>query len=234
MTKLGNVKVRTLRDVAYEAIHEAIMNNELMPGETVTITNLAEKLGISPTPVREAVVRLSNEGILDYEANKRIKVSQIEREDVREVYEARRLLEIHVSRKLVSVIKNNDGLKKQLEELKKKTMVLMETKHGAEQYTIIDLELHELFLTMVGNLILKELLYVVGNKSLRIRTFVEASKKGKELEDRNLQPSAREHLEIIEALLSCNEERVVAALETHLTNSEKRTLESLEEYFSAQ
>ncbi len=231
MTNLGSIKIRTLRDVAYESIKQSIMENELMPGATLTITNLAEKLDISPTPVREAVVRLSNEGILDYEANKRIKVSRIAREDVCEVYEARRLLELYISRKLISAITKNKALGEKLKALKVETCILMETKLGAEQYATIDLKLHELFLEMLDNGILKELFYVVGNKSLRIRTFVEATSKDKSVSGEALQPSAPEHLSIIEALLSGNEEQVVDAVDTHLTNSEKRTLESLEDYF---
>jgi DNA-binding GntR family transcriptional regulator len=231
MTTLGTVKLRTLRDVAYESIKESIMKHELMPGETLTITNLAGKLGISPTPVREAVVRLSNEGILDYEVNKRIKVSQIAREDVCEVYEARRLLELYISRKIVSVLKQNEALRKNLEALREETCTLMETKQGAEQYAKIDLKLHEMFLDMVANGILKELFYIVGNKSLRIRTFVEATSKDKGISGDALQPSAREHLFIIEALLSGNEDQVVASVESHLFKSEERTLKSLEEYF---
>jgi DNA-binding GntR family transcriptional regulator len=231
MKTLGTVKIRTLRDVAYESIKEAIMQHELMPGETLTITNLSENLGISPTPVREAVVRLSNEGILDYEANKRIKVSQITREDICEVYEARRLLETQISRKIVSVIKKNKGLKKKLETLKTETNTLIQTKQGPEQYAIIDLKLHELFLEMVDNSVLKELFYLVGNKSLRIRTFVEATNKDSGITSQTLQPSAQEHLAIIEALLNCHEEQIVGAVETHLINSEKRTQKSLKNYF---
>lgn len=232
MAKLGNVKIRTLRDVAYESINEAIMKHELMPGETLTITNLAEKLGISPTPVREAVVRLSNEGILDYEANKRIKVSQIAREDVCEIYEARRLIEIYMSRKLVSAIKKNERLKTNLEELKKATLLLIETEQDPEHYMRIDLSLNELFLNIIDNAVLKELFYIVGNKSLRIRTFVEAKNKNENTSGEELKPSAHEHLEIIEALLSGSKDRVAGAMEMHLANSEKRTLKSLEEHFN--
>ena len=233
MAKLGNVKLRTLRDVAYESIYEAIMKHELMPGETLTITNLAEKLGISPTPVREAVVRLSNEGILDYEANKRIKVSQIQREDVCEVYEARRLLELHIARKLVGVVKKNKELRKTLETLRDETRGLVEDQQRAEAYTLIDLKLHELFLDMVDNSVLGELLYLVGNKSLRIRTFVEATNEDKGIPGELLNIGAKEHLDIIEALLSCDEDQAAAAVDAHLLNSEKRTLKSLDDYFNA-
>lgn len=231
MAKLGNVKVRTLRDIAYETISEAIMKHELMPGETLTITSLANKLGISPTPVREAVVLLSNEGILDYEANKRVRVSQIQREDVCEVYEARRLLEGHIARKLAVAVGEKSVLIETLEALKAEIYHLMETKQGAEQYTIIDLKLHELFLEMVENSVIKELFYMVGNKSLRIRTFLEASNLEKGVSEEALQPSAQEHLEIVEALLSVDVDRAVAAVDLHLKNSEERTLNSMDEYF---
>ncbi len=233
MTTLGNIKLKTLRDVAYESIKESIMKHELMPGETLTITNLSTLLGISPTPVREAVVRLSNEGILDYEANKRVKVSKIAIEDVSEIYEARRLIEVNISKKFVGSLKKNKGLKKKLEELKEETSNLVRTKQGAEHYAVIDLKLHELFLDLVGNGIMKELFYILGNKSLRIRTLVEATNKDRGISSEVLQNGASEHLAIIEALLSENENQVVGAMETHLINSEKRTLKYLDNYFSA-
>lgn len=231
MPSLGNIKVRTLRDVAYESIKESILKHELMPGESLTITNLSEKLGISPTPVREAVVRLSNEGILDYEANKRIKVSQINRNDVSEVYEARRVLEIYISRKIVQRLQLNQALSKKLEALKAETGELLDTEKDPEHYASIDLKLHEMFLDMMENEILKELFYILGNKSLRIRTFVEALNQDISVSGTAMQDSAREHLFIIEALLDGNEDQVVAAVEAHLLNSENRTLESLEDYF---
>ncbi len=231
MSSLGNIKVRTLRDVAYESIKESILKHELMPGESLTITNLSEKLGISPTPVREAVVRLSNEGILDYEANKRIKVSQINRNDVSEVYEARRVLEVYISRKIVQRLQLNQALSKKLETLKAETGELLETEKDPEHYASIDLKLHEMFLDMMENEILKELFYILGNKSLRIRTFVEALNQDMSISGTAMRNSAHEHLAIIEALLGGNEDQVVAAVETHLLNSETRTLESLEDYF---
>jgi len=233
MTSLGNVKFRTLRDVAYESIKESIMKHELMPGESVTITHLSTKLGISPTPVREAVVRLSNEGILDYEANKRIKVSQIDRQDVSAVYEARRLLEVYIAKKFVNRSGVHKDIKRRLSSLKKETEGLIHKKKPADHYAVVDLKLHEFFLDMVENEIIKELFYILGNKSLRIRTFVEAVNKDKKISETSLQNSAREHLRIIEALISGEEGDVTAAVAHHLLNSEERTLKKLDAYFQS-
>lgn len=233
MTSLGNVKFRTLRDAAYESIKESIMKHELMPGQSVTITLLSTKLGISPTPVREAVVRLSNEGILDYEANKRIKVSQIESKDVRAVYEARRLLEGYIAKNFVHQADFGKSLQRRLLSLKKETNDLIHKKKAVDHYAAIDLKLHALFLDMEENEIIKELFYILGNKSLRIRTFVEAVNKDKQLPGASLKNSAREHLIIIEALLSGEEDKVTTAVDRHLVNSEKRTMEKLDTYFQS-
>ena len=231
MAALGNVKLRTLRDIAYDRIKESIMTHELMPGEMVAITTLAAKLGISQTPVREAVVRLANEGILNYEANKRIKVSKIEAADVSEIYEARQVLETHIARNMVAAVKHNDALRQQLEALRAETLALMGNDRDAEQYAMVDLKLHELFLDMTDNNVLRELFYIVGNKALRIRLFVEATNKDKAVSGCALRPGAREHLKIIEALLGGRIAPVIEALETHLQNSAQRTLKSLREYF---
>ena len=94
MKKLNNIGARTLREKAYQSIKESVLTNTFMPGESLSTDLLAESLGISHTPIREAVVRLADEGILDYEPNKKLRVSEITEKDVKQVYEVRRLLEV--------------------------------------------------------------------------------------------------------------------------------------------
>ncbi len=84
----GNLSSRT-----YEQIRDALMNGEYAPGDRLRIAHLAEQLGISITPVREAIFRLVSEQALEMTAATSIKVPELEPGTVSEIQLMRRLLE---------------------------------------------------------------------------------------------------------------------------------------------
>jgi len=107
----------TLRERAYNAIKDSILRNELLPGEVLSIDSLAKALGISQTPVREALTKLSADGLLEYERNKGFRVASITEDDVHETYEVRRLLEPYVARLVVNKVPTDPKLRRKLHEL---------------------------------------------------------------------------------------------------------------------
>jgi DNA-binding GntR family transcriptional regulator len=231
MKKLNNIGARTLREKAYQSIKESVLTNTFMPGESLSTDLLAESLGISHTPVREAVVRLADEGILDYEPNKKLRVSKITQEDVKQVYEVRRLLEVHVVKSIPDHLEKNAKLVERLRHLRKKTENLCQKTARPSSYSQVDLELNEIFLFLIENTILKELFNLVGDRALRIRTFVEATVKSRPNGSYNLNASAQEHLRIIKALEQGDIEKIEASIVDHLNNSEQRTLTSIKGYW---
>jgi DNA-binding GntR family transcriptional regulator len=218
MKKLNNIGARTLREKAYQSIKESVLTNKLMPGESLSTDLLAESLGISHTPIREAVVRLADEGILDYEPNKKLRVSKITAKDVKQVYEVRRLLEVHVAKSIKGHLKKNPKLVERLQHLRKKTENLCRKNARPS------------LLCLIQNTILKELFNLVGDRALRIRTFVEATVKSIPNGSYDLNASAQEHLRLIKALQKGDIEKIEASIVDHLNNSEKRTLKSIEGY----
>jgi DNA-binding GntR family transcriptional regulator len=66
----------TLADQAYHALREDIIEGRLQPGERITERQLAERLGVSPTPVREALGRLEHEHLIERSGTRRIQVAQ--------------------------------------------------------------------------------------------------------------------------------------------------------------
>jgi DNA-binding GntR family transcriptional regulator len=227
MKKLNNIGARTLREKAYQSIKESVLTNKLMPGESLSTDLLAESLGISHTPIREAVVRLADEGILDYEPNKKLRVSKITAKDVKQVYEVRRLLEVHVAKSIKGHLKKNPKLVERLQHLRKKTENLCQKKARPSSYSQVDLELNEILLCLIQNTILKELFNLVGDRALRIRTFVEATVKSIPNGSYDLNASAQEHLRLIKALQKGDIEKIEASIVDHLNKSEKRTLKSI-------
>jgi len=87
------VDIRFLSDQAYQVIKEAIISLELEPGERLKESTLAEELGISKTPIREALTRLQHEGLVETIRFKGASVAQIDDHDVEEIFEFRELLE---------------------------------------------------------------------------------------------------------------------------------------------
>jgi DNA-binding GntR family transcriptional regulator len=83
----------TTSDLVVEAIRSAILSGAFKPGETLVERRLAEQLGVSKTPVREALIALSATGLVQITPNRGTVVRAVHADDVRQAYEVRALLE---------------------------------------------------------------------------------------------------------------------------------------------
>ena len=84
---------RKVTDWVYEEVREAIIDLRLQPGEPLREATMADQLGVSKTPVREALTRLEQEGLVETTSFKGAVVSGYSEDDLREIYELRELLE---------------------------------------------------------------------------------------------------------------------------------------------
>ena len=94
----GPADVRSLRDVAYEGIRDAILSGALAPGERVKERDVAAQMGVSTTPVKEALRRLEQEGLVVAQPRRGAVVSSLARIPVVEIEEIRGLLESMAAR----------------------------------------------------------------------------------------------------------------------------------------
>ena len=83
----------SLAGQAYRLIEEQLVTLRLLPGELITEKDLVDKAGIGRTPVREAIQRLSTEGLLQVIPRKGLMVTPLRRSDLGQIIEARRVLE---------------------------------------------------------------------------------------------------------------------------------------------
>jgi GntR family transcriptional regulator, rspAB operon transcriptional repressor len=86
----------------YERLRDDIVSGELQPGAQLVEARIAEELGVSKTPVREALIRLQRDGLVAIEPYRGARVAQPSPEDVREILELRRLLECQIARDLAN------------------------------------------------------------------------------------------------------------------------------------
>lgn len=82
-----------LRDVVFKTLRQAILKGELEPGERLMEIQLAERLGVSRTPIREAIRKLELEGLVSMTPRKGAEVAKISESNLRDVLEVRRSLE---------------------------------------------------------------------------------------------------------------------------------------------
>lgn len=97
-----------LADQAYEAIHAAILSGELPAGARLKVRDLAEQVGTSVTPVREAIRRLEETGLAERQPHKGAVVKVLTLEELIHVYDVRRLLETEAARLGAENISNED------------------------------------------------------------------------------------------------------------------------------
>lgn len=90
---LADLNRRTAHEAAREELRHAILSGDLAPGTPLILANLAEQLGISKTPVREAIRDLATEGLIDFGAYRSAVVHVPTLTDAREIYELRGVLE---------------------------------------------------------------------------------------------------------------------------------------------
>lgn len=91
---------------AYEGIRRMLFYNEIRPGQKVSYRDLAEKLGMSVTPVVQALKRLEHQGLVHYETNRGYFTDPMSVQEVEEIYELRELIEISLLPAIMENISN--------------------------------------------------------------------------------------------------------------------------------
>ncbi len=141
-------RILTLRERIVEFIKDSVVSGRLKPGERVPEQEIADNLGISRTPIREAFRQLESEGFITVTPRKGAVVSPITDKDVREFYEIKSLLEgfaaVRACEKLtVKDLKRLEGLNAQMERAAERGDV--------KAFFKLDNQFHDQFLKACGN-----------------------------------------------------------------------------------
>ncbi|MCC2615004.1 GntR family transcriptional regulator [Aestuariibacter halophilus] len=102
------IQHKTRTQLVVEAIRERILKGEIAPGEPLRQAALAEALEVSRIPVREALVQLEAEGLVQFEAHKGATVSELSLEQIDEAFELRALLEAELLRRSIGHLNADD------------------------------------------------------------------------------------------------------------------------------
>ncbi|NMN01667.1 GntR family transcriptional regulator [Bifidobacterium panos] len=197
------------RDIAYDYLRKQIVFCKLKPGDLLDEKQITEQLGISRTPVREAINKLAEENLLTIFPRKGITVSQISLRDLQDMIESRLLVEPYLLQQTF-VRLDTDSLQEFRNKVKERG-----TGSGTDMDSIeddFDFSFHMYFAKKANNQYLESLMSTLLALSQRTRIFLPWSP------DR-VTASANEHLAIIDCALNGDQEGAIDAIRTHLSHS---------------
>lgn len=142
----GSLDMPTLKEQAYESLKEQIMEAE--PGTMFSVRKSAKELGLSYTPVREALVKLQNEGLLEVVSNVGFSVLRIDMKMIQNIYQSRECVEHYVLPKVLDKIDEDDILVLRAFVVRQKKA--MERK-DISLYTEVDAEFHIYLIDLLQN-----------------------------------------------------------------------------------
>jgi DNA-binding GntR family transcriptional regulator len=198
----------SLRDASARRIHAAIMTGYLRPGTVYSARALGAQLGISATPVREAMLDLVKEGLVEAIPNKGFRVVQLTSTELDELTQLRQLIEVPTVRHIAELgIADETGLC-ELRELAGELVRTARDKDGSG-HLATDLQFHLKLLSYAGN---QTLVDTVHRLRIRSRLFGIPV-----LADRGeLDTTAREHAELLELIGSRDAEAAEALMRRHI------------------
>jgi DNA-binding GntR family transcriptional regulator len=204
---------------AYSLILEEIINGSLKPGEVVTEVYLAEKYGISRTPVREALSRFQCEGLINT-SNRTKRIYTLSQHDIEEIFEMKELIEGNVAKE--AALKLTEMQAEELRQIIEKMNRLSQTNPENESeeeallnnWLILDGQFHELIFASAGNRRAQQYILKLNLQWHRLKVGLIA------IEGR-IGKAILEHEAIATAILARDPERARSAMVEHLDDLKK-------------
>ncbi len=219
---IKKVKKGTLKDQVAAQIKEMILSNHWQPNQPIVIDEVANELGISHTPIREALAMLELEGLVELSSYSNPRVANITDVDVDEIYEMRKLVECWAIERAAIKLSNIE-----LDELTEMLEVAREEaeKGNFTPHLKSDVYLHEIILRSTGNGLFWYLAQRVHDRSTRVRSLVEATGT-----NQDVIGIIDEHCRMVNALKTRSPELARKMLIAHLEAGQRRTLVALQQY----
>ena len=215
LSKLKLENYELLNQKAYRVLKRAIIRGDLTPNSKLLLNEISKSLGISNTPIREAINKLSSEGFVKVIPNKGIIVKEINIDDMREILEVRAFLDGMVAKLTTKKISDK--------EIRDMMEIINKMEHCVKvddrlTYNDLDIKFHDFLLTIAGNNTLKKIYnnLIVHGHRFRLRTL--------KIPDR-MEKSLKEHLEIALRIKERNSDEANRVSQEHIEN----ILHSIEE-----
>ena len=206
----------SLQEIAFQTIKKAIMSKELLPGKIYSEQAVAKEMGMSKTPVHQALLDLENKGFVSLQPRKGFKVNVLSAKNISNMFELRRALERAVILKITPKLtaESIQDLEKIIEEIKQTMDPIDFQKH--------DRAFHRYLASLSDNSYIINALNTVWDLSDWVGASILRKRGG-------YDQAANEHRVIYEFLTTGKAEKAAAAMERHLISTESRFLNGLQD-----
>jgi DNA-binding GntR family transcriptional regulator len=215
--KGSKAKDRLLSEIAYEKIKEAIIVNELAPGQAVSESQLAERFAMGKAPLRRALASLTQEGLVQPQSRKGYVVEPLTMKDIHDIWDVRLLLETEAARLAAGNV--DERYLKSLDRVCKKGYI-----HGnratQRAYLSANREFHLAICRSAGNARLAKILeQIIDHMSRMLFLGILVAQSAEHWE--------HGHTELVTALVNGDGEKAAAITKEHLESSRESVLNAV-------
>lgn len=221
ITTYQTIDYTDLTEQTYRILKDKILRNQLQPGEQISVPEVAQALGVSRTPVTDALKRLASDGLVDIFPRRGTFVTQLTARDVEEIFDIRLMIELYAA----EFVFETGVVELCLEALQAPMSGMEQAITGThfqdyEAFTANDQNFHTALITLTSN-----------NRLIRTYTRLHVHTHGARihyLDGDNAQQTHNEHKAIVEAFKRGSVDQAKATLRTHILGARTRILELLE------
>lgn len=215
---LNKEKQYSIVDYVAESLRTAIISGEVGPGEKLNEQEVAEKLEVSRTPVREAFRTLETEGYLKHKPRCGVTVMELSLEEIEEIWQVRVYLDLLVAEE---TCKRIDDKKRKI--IEKEISSIKNIKNpSAEEFVKFDERFREFFVSNCGNTYLMKLTEDLRKNTSLIRRMSEEDPE-------RIRGAVQECIEIYQALAENDVEKTKSAVRKHFEKSLENIIKSLKQ-----
>jgi DNA-binding GntR family transcriptional regulator len=208
---------QNLREQVLQHVRAEIISGQSLPGTMYSVPTLADDLGVSTTPVREALLELARNGLIEPVRNRGFRVLETTLEELSELFEVRELLEVRAAELLTRrAPKGLGGLARLADEIR--DAVKVDDVHG---YLEADRRFHQAFIAAAGNALLTQMAMAARD---RMRLYGISSRAGLERQ----VASVAEHYKLIELAMVGNVKSIKVLLKEHIRTWEPIFAEAIQ------
>jgi len=211
-TTIAQLQGNSLPKLVQNEIERMILDGALLPGAKLTEATLADPLGVSRGPVREAFRLLEEAGLVRTEKNRGVFVRAVPIEEALEIFEVRAVMDLYVGRKLAQTATATE-----VRELRQLVDAMDQAVTGgnAQDYHRFNLQFHDRLLELAGNAKLVATYRKLVNELSLFRR--------QNLTEESMAVYSREHKAIVKAIAAGDAEAAGQAMHDHVMNSRERT-----------
>ncbi len=208
-------KKQLLQLTAYEYIKNKITMCEYAPNQILSESAIQEELGFSRTPVRDAISRLAQEGLLKVIPKCGIVVTDLTFSDIRMIFEVRALIEPYALR--------NYGVKLDTDEIVRFAKIFRDNLNRPLDWKMyqLDDQFHSMLISTLPNVYLHDVYSRIQTQNTRLRVMSVQHEIGRSIE------TCEEHLQITDACLAQDWEAAAQAMTHHLQRSKESSFEAI-------